>query len=203
MLIEACSIALAEFRGIYKDIGERTIRDDIRIMRSEILGFNAPILYNNGYYSYSEPEYSIFNTTIGEKKLLTKILKILLEEWKNIDHPDILEVVIKLSRITGFSLPSGINSNIYYQKANQIEEDIAPTFEQRTLKAPLFAETIEDQMQDYTEIKEDRTESLYSLKKPKKLPWFTMLFRGKTKMLPIPYSWQSILNLLGPQSVKK
>ena len=34
MLIEACSKALAEFRGIYKSIGERTIRDDIRIMRS-------------------------------------------------------------------------------------------------------------------------------------------------------------------------
>ena len=63
-LIDACSEAMGEYRGIYKRISKRTIQDDIRIMRSEILGFNAPLEYGNGTYFYSDPHYSIFNITI-------------------------------------------------------------------------------------------------------------------------------------------
>lgn len=37
----ACSNQLAEHRGVYKLVAERTIRDDIRVMRSSALGFNA------------------------------------------------------------------------------------------------------------------------------------------------------------------
>lgn len=42
-LIKASSEALGEHRGVYKPISKLTICDDIRVMRSSMLGFDAPI----------------------------------------------------------------------------------------------------------------------------------------------------------------
>ena len=59
-LIEACSDALYEYEGIVKGISRRTVQMDIQMMRSDKLGYNAPIeVYENKYYRYSDPEYSI------------------------------------------------------------------------------------------------------------------------------------------------
>jgi hypothetical protein len=58
-LIEACSEALSEARGRTTKISERTIRDDIHVMRSEILGFNAPIEQKDGLYFYSDPKMHV------------------------------------------------------------------------------------------------------------------------------------------------
>ena len=43
-LIDACSDALYEYEGIDKGISRRTIQMDIQMMRSEKLGYNAPIV---------------------------------------------------------------------------------------------------------------------------------------------------------------
>ena len=48
-LIDACSNALDETRGRGIRISERTIRDDLRVMRSDILGFNAPIVQKDRF----------------------------------------------------------------------------------------------------------------------------------------------------------
>ncbi|UPT67301.1 MAG: hypothetical protein M0D57_00975 [Sphingobacteriales bacterium JAD_PAG50586_3] len=54
-LIEACADALYEYEGITKGISRRTIQMDIQIMRSEKLGYNAPItVTDKKFYSYSE-----------------------------------------------------------------------------------------------------------------------------------------------------
>ena len=42
-LIEACSDALYEYEGIDKGISKRTVQMDIQMMRSDKLGYNAPI----------------------------------------------------------------------------------------------------------------------------------------------------------------
>src|SRR5512137_855769 len=68
-LTEKCSSALAEYRGRYKIVSERTIRDDIRVMRSDILGYNAPIKQQSGLYYYSDPLYSIINVSITDSGL--------------------------------------------------------------------------------------------------------------------------------------
>lgn len=69
-LIEACSDALYEFEGIEKGISKRTIQMDIQLMRSEKLGYNAPIVvYDNKYYKYDDPDYSITNTPLSEQDL--------------------------------------------------------------------------------------------------------------------------------------
>ena len=69
-LIEACSDALYEYEGIAKGISRRTVQMDIQMMRSDKLGYNAPIeVYENKYYRYSDPEYSITNSPLTEDDL--------------------------------------------------------------------------------------------------------------------------------------
>ena len=68
-LKQKCSDALAEYRGRYEPVSERTIRDDIRVMRSEILGYNAPIAQQKGLYYYSEPGYSIMTISFTDSDL--------------------------------------------------------------------------------------------------------------------------------------
>lgn len=69
-LIDACSDALYEYEGIDKGISRRTVQMDIQLMRSEKLGYNAPIVvYDNKYYRYDDPEYSITNTPLSEQDL--------------------------------------------------------------------------------------------------------------------------------------
>lgn len=71
-LIDACSDALYEYEGIDKGISKRTVQMDIQMMRSEKLGYNAPIVvYDNKYYKYGEEDYSITNTPLSEQDLKT------------------------------------------------------------------------------------------------------------------------------------
>lgn len=71
-LIEACSDALYEYEGIDKGISKRTVQMDIQMMRSEKLGYNAPIIvYDNKYYTYEDESYSITNTPLSEQDLKT------------------------------------------------------------------------------------------------------------------------------------
>ncbi|MDD6209577.1 MAG: WYL domain-containing protein [Bacteroidales bacterium] len=69
-LIDACSEALYEYEGIDKGISRRTVQLDIQMMRSEKLGYNAPIVvYDNKYYMYEDEDYSITNTPLTENDL--------------------------------------------------------------------------------------------------------------------------------------
>ncbi len=59
-LVDACSDALYDMEGIAKGVSMRTVQGDIQIMRSDKLGYNAPIeVYDNKFYRYADPEYSI------------------------------------------------------------------------------------------------------------------------------------------------
>jgi hypothetical protein len=95
--MEACSKALEESRGSYTGISERTIREDIRVMRSDILGFNAPIVQQDGNYSYEDPDYSIFNVSIREDDLLKRVLEFMLEIRSEVAHPDMDRIIERLS----------------------------------------------------------------------------------------------------------
>jgi len=79
-LMEACSDALYEYEGITKGISKRTIQLDLQNMRSEKLGYNAPIIVTDKkYYSYEEKNYSITNSTITQQDLgtLNEVLHVL------------------------------------------------------------------------------------------------------------------------------
>ncbi len=59
-LVDACCDALLDMEGITKGVCARTVQMDIQIMRSDKLGYNAPIVvYDKIYYTYAAPDYSI------------------------------------------------------------------------------------------------------------------------------------------------
>ena len=80
-LIEACTDALYEYEGSTKRVGLRTIQSDIQVMRSDKLGYNAPIkVVDRKYYTYEDPGYTITNIPLSQQDLyklaeVTDILK--------------------------------------------------------------------------------------------------------------------------------
>ena len=69
-LIDACSDALYEYEGIDKGVSRRTVQADIQVMRSDKLGYNAPIIVlEKKYYTYEEKEYSITNIPLTQQDL--------------------------------------------------------------------------------------------------------------------------------------
>ena len=59
-LVDECSMALREMEGMTKGVSVRTVQSDIQMMRSDKLGYNAPIeVYDLKYYRYSDPDYTI------------------------------------------------------------------------------------------------------------------------------------------------
>ena len=89
-LVKACSDALYEYSGKDEYLSVRTIQLDIQKMRSDELGYNAPIVVKDKkYYTYSDPEYSITNTPITDDDL---------RQMK-----DAVEVLKQLSGFSSFS----------------------------------------------------------------------------------------------------
>src|SRR5690606_27382590 len=87
-LIEACSDALYEYEGIDKGVSRRSIQMDIQMMRSDKLGYNAPIIVlEKKYYTYEDPEYSITNIPLTDQDLgkLTEVVEI-LRQFKGFSH---------------------------------------------------------------------------------------------------------------------
>lgn len=69
-LIEACSDALYEYEGRDVNVSKRSIQLDIQLMRSDKLGYNAPIVvYNKKYYKYEDENYTITNIPITENDM--------------------------------------------------------------------------------------------------------------------------------------
>ncbi|MDE6237413.1 MAG: WYL domain-containing protein [Muribaculaceae bacterium] len=69
-LIDACTDALAEYEGRSTPISRRTFQNDLALMRSDRLGYNAPIVVrDNKYYEYEDPEYSITHLPLNDEGL--------------------------------------------------------------------------------------------------------------------------------------
>jgi len=65
-LIVKVADVLYELEGITTGVSKRTIQADIQIMRSDKLGYNAPIVVvDRKFYSYSDTEYSITNAPVN------------------------------------------------------------------------------------------------------------------------------------------
>src|SRR3954467_489102 len=69
-LIDAVSDALYDYEGIDKGISRRSVQADLQLMRSDKLGYNAPIIVvSKKYYTYEDPAYSITNIPLNEQDL--------------------------------------------------------------------------------------------------------------------------------------
>ena len=98
-LVDACSDALYDMEGISKGISLRTVQGDIQMMRSDKLGYNAPIeVYDQRYYRYADPQYSITDMPLSEDDfLLIKRAVDLL--GKNDGQPQNCEIRKVLSKV--------------------------------------------------------------------------------------------------------
>ncbi len=95
-LIEACSDALYEFTGKSDNVSRRTVQLDIQKMRSEELGYCAPIVVReNKYYEYENPRYSITDTPLTAQ-----------------DMEMMAGAVATLKQLSGFAAFSGMEDHL-------------------------------------------------------------------------------------------
>lgn len=95
-MVDACSDALYDMEGIAKGVSTRTVQGDLQMMRSDKLGYYAPIeVYDNKYYRYSDPDYSITNTpiTTEDYNLIVKAVNTIKEYRKDGDIDKLDEVL--------------------------------------------------------------------------------------------------------------
>ena len=96
--MEACNEALYDMEGITKGVCTRTVQMDIQIMRSDKLGYNAPIeVYDRIFYRYSAPDYSITDMPLSwdDCKLIKKAITLL----KNMDKENNSDVAMVLAKV--------------------------------------------------------------------------------------------------------
>lgn len=95
-LIEKVADVLYDREGIVTGVSRRTIQADIQVMRSDKLGYNAPIIVTDKkYYSYEDREYSITKAPIN-----------------NADVEKMKEIVGMLKQFNGFSYFEEMSSMI-------------------------------------------------------------------------------------------
>lgn len=98
-LIDKVSEAIYEYEGITTGISKRTVQADIQLMRSDKLGYNAPItIIDKKYYAYEDKQYSIskapINNTDVEK--LKEVLNV-LKQFNGFNYfGEMTEMVVKL-----------------------------------------------------------------------------------------------------------
>ena len=96
-LIDACSDALYEYEGIDKGVSRRTVQGDLQMMRSDKLGYNAPIVVlEKKYYTYEDPEYSITNIPLTGQDLDQLVEAIsFLKQFRGFSHFQKLEGMVQ------------------------------------------------------------------------------------------------------------
>jgi predicted DNA-binding transcriptional regulator YafY len=140
-LIDACSDALAESRGRYESVSERTVRDDIRVMRSDILGFNAPLEQNKGLYFYSDPDYSIMSISITDSGLASQIINLLSELKMTVNHPELESILNKLRQLSGWNELAEKSRSRSVKKSYKESASFEPS-----MPAPAKAQEVESDM---------------------------------------------------------
>lgn len=112
-LIDACTDALAEYEGRINPVSRRTFQNDLSLMRSDRLGYNAPIVVrDNKYYEYEDPDFSITHLPLNDEGLdaLNSALDILRQLQGFPQLASSIDTISKLneqiSRHTGNNAPA-------------------------------------------------------------------------------------------------
>jgi predicted DNA-binding transcriptional regulator YafY len=113
-LIDACSDALYEYQGIDLGVSRRTVQADIEMMRSNKLGYEAPIVVvDKKYYTYEDKNFSITNIPLNQQ-----------------DMQVLSEAATLLKQFKGFSDFMGLNEMV-----SKLEDKI---YTQKTQSAPVI-----------------------------------------------------------------
>lgn len=101
-LVDACSEALYDMEGIRKGISLRTVQADIQMMRSDKLGYNAPIeVYDQKYYRYADQNYSIDKALLEEEdiRLIEKAIALIEDEENRLESSELTLALKQVKKV--------------------------------------------------------------------------------------------------------
>ncbi len=141
-LIDACTDALAEYEGRSVPVSRRTFQNDLALMRSDRLGYNAPIVVKeNKYYEYEDPDFSITHLPLNDEGLdaINSALDILRQLQVFPQLASSIDIISKLneqiSRHTGKYIPAMDMENVPgYRGAQFIGQIYDAVRKQQTLE---------------------------------------------------------------------
>ncbi|MNU71526.1 hypothetical protein D3C71_609580 [compost metagenome] len=122
-LVDACSDALYEYEGRDVNVSLRTTQLDIQLMRSDKLGYNAPIeVYDKRYYRYADEDYSITNIPLTENDMtiLNEAVE-MLKQFKNFSLFQDLDGVIQRLEDTIYVEKTHQSAIIHLDKNEQLK----------------------------------------------------------------------------------
>jgi predicted DNA-binding transcriptional regulator YafY len=122
-LINAVGDALYEYEGIHKGISRRAIQMDLQAMRSDKLGYSAPIIVvDKKYYTYEDPEYSITNIPLSEVDLsrMNEAVEV-LKQFKGFSHFSSLNEVIHKLEDHVYAASNNTRSVIEFEKNERLK----------------------------------------------------------------------------------
>lgn len=122
-LVDACSDALYEYEGRDVNVSLRTTQLDIQLMRSDKLGYNAPIeVYDKRFYRYADEDYSITNIPLTENDMtiLNESVE-MLKQFKNFSLFNDLNGVIQRLEDTIYVEKTHQSAIIHLDKNEQLK----------------------------------------------------------------------------------
>lgn len=122
-LIESCSDALYEYEGRDVNVSKRTIQLDIQLMRSDKLGYNAPIeVYDKKFYRYVNEDYSITDIPLTENdmNILSETVE-MLKQFKDFSLFSELGGIIQKLEDKVYSESSKTGAIIHLDKNDQLK----------------------------------------------------------------------------------
>ncbi|WP_442266580.1 helix-turn-helix transcriptional regulator [Tenacibaculum sp. ZS6-P6] len=122
-LIDACSDALYEYEGKDVYVSKRTVQLDIQMMRSDKLGYNAPIeVYQRKYYRYAEEGYSIMNIPVTENdvKVMNNAIQV-LRQFKDFSLFKEMDGVLQRLEDSVYSSQENNRAIIHLDKNEQLK----------------------------------------------------------------------------------
>ncbi len=122
MLVDKVSDALYEYEGISQGASIRTIQYDIQMMRSDKLGYNAPIIMvDKKYYTYEDSKYSITNLPISHADMqqMSEAVE-LLKQFKGFEHFNNLNDVVQKLEDHVYSTSKKQPSIIHFEKNERL-----------------------------------------------------------------------------------
>ena len=122
-LIDAVSEALYEYEGMEKGISRRTIQADLQMMRSDKLGYNAPIVViDKKYYAYEDPAYSITQIPLTGQDLdrMSEAVEV-LKQFRGFSHFAQLSGVVQKLEAHIYSATTNQRTVIDFEKNDNLK----------------------------------------------------------------------------------
>lgn len=177
-IIEKVSDALYEYEGITSGVSKRTIQADIQVMRSDSLGYNAPIVVTDKrFYTYEDATYSITKSPINDTDMdkMKEIVSV-LKQLNGFNYFDEMsELIAKLENNVNKSAKKTKNY-IQFDDNKKLKgiEHINPLYQAILSKTPLLIE-----YQSFKALKPAKEIYYPYLLKEHRNRWFLVTMRKK------------------------